>query len=219
VSLATRRYTNRGTRAFTLLEMVVASAIIMIITIAITNAFVPMNKAAATTGVGLDMDRTARRVLTEIRRDLRGSGYKPDGTRMAPTPEPGQTLGLTEAGGLLEGATDVLIYQVRTGPDDDADWSTTVTLSLVADGQFTQGVPAPVDKYRLVRTQDGISVELARDVSEFTVERPLDSSGESGTAIITLELLHPDPTWTVRQNQAPIRRRYTDTIELLNPVP
>lgn len=191
----------RGTKGLTLLEVMVSAVILAALTLTMMMAFVPMQRGTADGAVAQDMERTARKVLTEIRRELRASGYDAANVDQVTSPA-------TPAGVLT--TANVLTFRQRRGPLD-TDWSGPITIARVADGTFT-GVPGTINRYKITRTEAGLVVDQAKDVSELTFERP----GNSDTVIIKLELTRPNPHWTSGTPPPPFKRLYVDQVECLN---
>lgn len=107
-------------RALSLLEVVIAVAVLSAMTLIMAYAAVPTQHAAAETSVALDLQRSAGTALFQLRQDLRRSGRKPNGTAMLTTPP----LGATETLGRgVSGHDDetVLKFRYRTGLPTAAD--------------------------------------------------------------------------------------------------
>ena len=208
------RLPRRGSvssRGLTLLEVLVATAILSGLILAVGAATIPMHRQVQTSSIQLDMDRAARRVLAELRRELRQSGNELGGGDMLTAPAP-----LTATDPAAPAAVDLLTYRRRTGLGP-GDWSAPITIRAVPDGTF-KGTPAPTPRWALVRVQDlngdGVAeqVHLLRDVLSFRAERPLNSR----SVILRLELLTPDPLWKGGRASAPFVHVYEDQVELLN---
>lgn len=191
-----------GSIGMTLLEVVVSAAILAALTLMLVLAFVPLQRATVDGGVAQDMERVARKVLTEIRRELRSSGYDAASVDQVTSPS-------TPAGAPT--TATVLTFRKRRGLLD-SDWSGAITIQRVADGTFS-GVPGTINRYKVTRTEAGLVVDLAKDVSELSFERP----GNSSTVIIRLELTRPNPHWISGSPPPPFKRLYVDQVECLNP--
>lgn len=187
------RQPDTRTRGMTLLEVVISAAILAGLTLTLALAFVPMQRATTDGAVAQDMERLARKVLTEIRRELRSSGYNRTGVDQITLPSPNE-----------------IRFRKRRGPEE-TDWSAEITIARVADGTFT-GVPGAINRYKVTRSEAGLAVDLAKDVSELTFERPAGSN----TVIVRLELTRPNPHWTSGSPPPPFTRVYVDQVECLN---
>lgn len=197
----------RGTSGLTMVEVMVSSAILAVLALIVMTATVPLSKVSSEAAVAQDMDRTAARVMAELRRELRQSGYLGTDARFGET-------ALNQEGEILNGSSQ-LMFQMRMGPDD-TDWSSTVSVALAPGSPSTYtGVPASVSpntRNRLMRQQNGLATVLAEDVYQLGF---LMNSGEEFLQV-TLVLLRPNPNWTGGTPPPPIVRRYVERIELMN---
>jgi prepilin-type N-terminal cleavage/methylation domain-containing protein len=198
---------RRRRAGFTLLEVMVASTILMGIVLILTYAFLPVKRTTAEATIGLDQDAAARQLLAQVRRELRQSGTNGDGEDMAPAPvlDAGPVDTLSAPGAPLE----LLRFRMRTGPGD-GDWSPEIVYRAIPDGTFKGTNPA-LDRWLIQREQFGTTVGVVQNVSRAVVER-------SGELIqIRLELSLTDPNWTDGSNPPPpITRTYEDRVQLMN---
>lgn len=197
----------RGTSGLTMVEVMVSSAILAVLALIVMAATVPLSKVSSEAAVAQDMDRTAARVMAELRREFRQSGYLGTAAKFGET-------ALNQEGEILNGSSQ-LMFQMRTGPDD-TDWSSTVFVALSPGSPSVYtGVPASVSpntRNRLVRQQNGLTTVLAEDVYQLGF---LMNSGEEFVQV-TLVLLRPNPNWTGGTPPPPIVRQYVERIELMN---
>lgn len=201
-------HTQRAARAgLTLIEVMVASAILSLLALVLMSATVPLSRVSSEAAIAQDMDRTAARVLAQLRRELRQTGWLNTAARFGET-------ALDQEGEILNGSNQ-LMFQMRTGPAD-ADWTSTVTIARAAGSPGSyRGVPStlsPNARYRVTRAQNGLETVLAEDVYDLSF---LMNSGEEFIQV-TLVLLRPDPNWTGGTPPPPIIRRYVERIELMN---
>lgn len=189
------------TRGLSILEIVVSMAILAFMVLILMTATMPMTRASAETTAHQDMDRLASRVLAEIRRELRQSGWDQSGGDHVTSPADGATA-------------NTLTFQARTG-FGVGDWNPdTVTIDRVADGTFTGVSGPPLPRYRIVRRQGGLDVDMGH-AGELTFRRP----GGGSTVIVTLRLVRNDPYWTGAGAPPALSREYVDQVQLLNPRP
>lgn len=220
----------------TLLEVVVSSALLALLVLVISAAVVPVNRVSKDSMVSLDMERTGRRVMAELRRELRQSGSSADGKRrwvIGETTVPSTTdplLLLSEIETPLVGSTadintgasmNLLAFQTRKdlhAANEDENWTTTVVLKAVKVGIF-KNTPGAINRFRLVRAADlngdgtvqsSEEVTVAHGVSKFRVE-------EFGDGLqVLLQLTEPNPIWIGGVVPTPYQKTFEDTIELLN---
>jgi prepilin-type N-terminal cleavage/methylation domain-containing protein len=201
-------------RGFTLLEVVVSSSVLLMLTFTQAYSFMPLQRATTKAGQGMDMDRIARHALDSTRRELRTSGSMQDGTSLL---EVTDDAGVGVATGV---AGTRIAFRRRLGPDETLNsstgWSTEIVYARVNDGVFDQIAGTPT-RYRLERTQSdvngGAPVVLAAEISTLTFTQV---SG-SDTVIVDLELTRSDSNWTAASLPPAVTRVYQDQVELLNP--
>jgi hypothetical protein len=214
---------RRGERALSLLEVLVAAAILTLLVLAAASATLPLQRQASDSFLRLDQESRARRVLDGLRRELRQSGWGDDAgatPRFALWPETPDGAPVP-----LAGVTDRVValeLEMRTGLGAQ-DWSGPVRLTLVRQAAAS-GLPATLPRFRLVREADydgdgtiapGEALELARGLSDFVVTRP----GAGQSLRLELELADPDPRWEPGAGPPPpIQQRFVDQVELRNGV-
>lgn len=194
-------------RAMTLLETVVAMAVLSVLAALMASAFLPAQRMTAETTVYLDMDRDARRLLDRLRRDLRSSGFKADGTQQFSLAPSGEQLSLRRR--LGPGAADDTTSAAPT-----PGWSTEIEWELVADGTWSS-VPGALTRYALRRSQDGAALDVVSGAQALSLVH--DESGGVGadTIVVTLTLARPFP-YPSGGVPTLVSRTYTDRVQLLN---
>lgn len=183
---------GRRAAGLTLLEVVISVAILGFITLIVLSATVPASWSSAETGLNLDMDRTAHRLLAQLRRDVRRSGYEGTTLHFGST-----AVGTTTDLQASPGST-VLTLDQRT---DVATWGSTVVWQLSGTD--------------VLRTQHGLTVSMtdgrttgaAGGVSSFRVVIP---AGDR-VCDVTLTLTRVNP-----KNGATVTRSYLDRVEMMN---
>lgn len=196
----------RRTRALTLLEVIISATIVAFLALVMMAATVPMSSQSSEAAIAQDMDRTAARVLADLRRELRQSGYLEATAKFGKT-----TLG---DGGITSpnAAQNQMIFAVRTDAGD-TDWSTTITFAREdGDPSTYSGVPGTFNRYKVVRTQNGLSTVIAEDVEDITFYHLQNDR----FIHVELTLLRPNPNWTGSTPPPPIRRSYREDIEMMN---
>jgi Tfp pilus assembly protein PilW len=187
------RVSTSTARGLTFVEIMVASSLLALISLVSMSLLAVLQRSGITVAKNTNIGVDARRVLTEINRDLRQTGWAYDeptnanferGPSTATNP-PGFTA--TVFGDTSLGALPALSFRKRTGfaGDLDADWNQWVVYQVVADGNFNnvQGTPARFSLTRRVATDtdnDGaitagepdITVTIAENLSRVAFARP-----------------------------------------------
>ncbi len=153
-------------RAFSLLEVVVASVILAVLLLATGSLLVPLQRGTAHTTATVDMGQDVRRVLADLRREVRQTGYRPD-----PADDSRDIDSAVQITSVVAGKTDRLVLRLRTdflrekpdgtafvydastGVDEEYDynWGREVTYEPVA----SDTVPKPggaEQRYALLKT-------------------------------------------------------------------
>lgn len=188
-------------RGHTLLETVISTAAIAALALGAASLSLALRRSWSESTLRLDMDAEARRILGELRRELRQSGYALDGTPHIAVASPEQVT-----------------FRVRTGADDASGWSEEVSYRRVLDTPATfEGVAGSVPRYRVERVRGPLAaplavVEVARGVADLSFTLPAGGA----TVLVRLELLHPAPVWSSGAPPAPLRHVYQDQVEVLN---
>ncbi|MCO5165362.1 MAG: hypothetical protein M9894_03215 [Planctomycetes bacterium] len=202
-----RRRAVGGRAGLTLLEVVVGSAILALLALVVMSATVPLSKVSSEAAIAHEMDRTASRVLADLRRELRQSGWQGGAAQF------GQDAINGEAAVIA--GTKKLTFRRRLGINT-TDWSGDVVYERVAVGSYT-GVPAtlsPSVRYRLRRAQGGQVTVLAENVYDVNFSMTTGSR----SILIELVLLRPNPDWRGGTTPPPpIVRRYRESVQLMNP--
>ena len=203
---------------FTLVEVLISMAVLGAIIVVVATSWLPLAKATQESGIAQGQDQVGRRVLTELRRDLRATGWQQAGAVKFTVYVAGAAD--TPATGAVG---DEIRFRKRLGPmtNDDSKpivdpapwgWSTEITYRRVPDGAFTGIGGAVPTRYRLERVQDGQIVVLARDVSDFTVQNQLNAQ----TVLAHLEVTKNNPSWSGSTPPPALTRSYDDRVEMLN---
>lgn len=196
---------------FTLIEIVISFAILLVLALAIASAFLPIETATTRSNVDLDLDRNARRVLAELRREVRQTGMG-NGVDKLTVPADNVTI-TTPTPPTAATATTLLTYEMRTGPDAATDWRGPITIRAVPDGTYSNVPANSVNRYRLERVEGTQTVVIARNVSRVSVNRPAGGK----TVTVTIDMSRPDPHRAdPNVVPPPITQSHTDQIEFLN---
>lgn len=188
----------------TLLEVVLATVLlggVVFIVLAATTSF---GRGAAASTVSLDMDRDAERILGALRRDIRQTGYRMQGSTGVPMLELPSTAHLR--------------LRRRIGPglgpeawSPRADSGAWIELTLVQDGLFQ---PTRVPRFRLVRTDPAVGPDpthLAGGVSGLTFAW----TAPARSVEVKLSLARLDPA--AQGVPALLVREYHEHIRVMNP--
>lgn len=177
-----------------LIEVVVSSAILSMIALAIMSANAPLTRTANEVSIAFDMDRAAGRFFTQLRREVRQSGFNVTTNTIS-----------------VDGTTGALTFRMRRSFGDDlaTDWDPAITYSL-GTSPFG-GYPDGSSRFRLTRTQGGVSAVTLEDVQTLT----FTLVGGASSVAVNLVLARTNPNW--RGSGSPlIVRRYGEAIEYLN---
>ena len=239
----------RARRGMTLLEVMVSVAMLAGMVLAISYATLPLNRAISSSSIGLDLDQQGRRLMNELRREVRQSGFEeltvgpnaPAMLDMIKVPGDGVTVaGVSTATTYSVGDRVVLLQfkmrQRHTRIDNNND----------GDGDDSGESPAwrPTDS--TVDTADNWIVIAATAVDTFrgvpgtvlrwNLTRTEPGKGTVGLASnvsnfgvgrpfnddavqIRLELMQPDPKWAGATPPPPYVRVFEEQIEFLNKKP
>lgn len=182
-------------RALTFTEIMVASSLLAMISLVSFNLMMILQRANATVSQNVDIGSNARRIVSEIARDIRQTGWTYEAAtktnhERCPTTGPNASpagFGTTVFGDTAAGQLPVLCFRVRTGFTEDVedDWADFVEYSVIQDGTFTNVAGTP-NRYALQRRSatdtdgDGAigagetitTVVFARDLSRVAFTRP-----------------------------------------------
>ena len=199
-----------GTSGLTILEVIISAAIVSMLALVILSANVPVSRTTNEAGVVFDMDRAASRFLTQLRREVRQSGYNVS------------TLLLSVSDGIDSGPS-TLAFKMRTsfGDSEAANWGQQVQYALAASP--LGGYPTPAPRYQLRRTQAGLTTVMLDHVQAFEltlIQEPGDAFDFDATLQVELVLARENPNWLgksgVADPQRLLVRRYAESIEFLN---
>ncbi len=210
---------RRASRGLTVLEMLIATAVLALLILAVGSATIPLQRQASDSVLHLDQEQRARRILDGLRREVRQSGWNSDvaaAPMFALYPE-GRPAGLAA----ITSRLPLLDLRFRTGLGA-ADWSEPVRFSVVRDGEFS-GVPVPTPRFVLVREADydgdgavepNEALQIAGGISDLQLRQPPGGKWLE----VALELTDPDPRWSGTRAGAPqpLRRTFLDRVEMRN---
>lgn len=158
---------STGAHGLTLIEVMVSSAILALLALAILSATVPMSDGSAELGAAIDMDRDAAKFMTQLRRELRQSGYQ------------GATVHAAVSGG---GST--LTFEMRQDP---STWSSSVVYS----------VTAAAGRNKIVRAQNGLTTDVILNVQSVQYTLPANASSVGVTLTLVRRGVKALPGGTV----------------------
>ncbi|MCO5165243.1 MAG: type II secretion system GspH family protein [Planctomycetes bacterium] len=216
---------HRDPRAgLTLLEVLVSLVIVSGLALVLLAANVPLSRASSEAGVAFDLDRSAARFLSDLRRELRRSGYNQADLQA-------QVAAGVDGGDPLTGPfSTVGPFRMRTGfgnTVNDANlaassWSAPITYRLAASsnpGNYADGTP----RYDVQRVQGGFTTVVLRHVQALSfVLFPQPEGEPAGTEPsaahieVSLTMRRENPAWTGTATGRFITRTYSEDIELLN---
>lgn len=194
-----RRRPARSPRAgMTLLEVVISSAILSGLALVVMFAMLPLTSASSEQGAFLDMDRSATKFLTELRRELRQSG------RNGATPLFGgatfSPLTLSTSGVVTNASG--LWFRQRTGPStfsSDVVYRYVTATGAQAPGVVQRTTPGTLplaDTYSTVLGQvSGLTFNVATGDQVCVVRLTLQRTNNRGVVL---------------------QRTYTERIEMMN---
>lgn len=182
-----------GRRAgLTLVEVTISIAILGLLSVIVLSTTVPASQSAAETGVALDMDRVAQKLLAQLRRDLRRSGFSGGTARFGSTAVGTMTNLQTGAG------SQTLTLQVRT---DVATWSGDIVWTLSGSD--------------VRRTENGLTTSMTDGRAGGSVGGVSDLRflipANDQVCDVTLVFTRVNP-----RNGQTISRRYFDRVEMMN---
>lgn len=188
-------------RSFSLIEVIVASSILALVSVVSFSLLTVLQRANATVANNVDIASDARRLVGDIARDIRQTGWTYDeATKTNFERGPATTnalpgFGPSVFGDTSLGALPVLSFRKRTGFADDleADWNEWVQYQVVVDGVFSNVAGTPV-RYALQRRvatdtdangaiggEPATTVEIANNLSRVVFLRP--DGGNAGSTL------------------------------------
>lgn len=214
--------TRTSARAgMSMIEVVISAAIVSMLALVILSANVPLTRASSEVGVAFDMDRAAGKFLSELRREVRQSGYN-----VAQR----QVFRATSG-------TSALWFRTRRSFGDVVDdtatsnWNRQTRYTLVASplGSYGDGTA----RFRVTRTQPdpgGLVVDVLDNVRSLTFDlipgpevptgATLDDAANDGVQRTSLQvdlvLARENPSWRGTGPDRFIVRTYGEVIEFLN---
>lgn len=215
VLLLHRGRASRGARrGMTLIEVVIATAVLAILVLATFAAAWPLTRATNTATLALDMDREARDFFAVLRREVRQSGWNSTGAAQwttAPAFLTGSTGSVDRDGdGSATAANEANLprqftFRMRTGPLD-ADWTPNTTYySVVSDGR------RDVLRLRGDAATAANQTTVLRNVQELVFRA--DATASTIEVILVLE--RNDPHATTADGRV-IRRLYEERVNMQN---
>lgn len=205
-----------------MLEVLVASTILAILVLATGSLFITLQRANVTVANNTRIDSDGRRVLAQLRRELRQSGWENSPSVGGPVDQVTISAPTTING--VPGCSSIS-FRRRTGFDTGAtaevdDWTGTITYLPVPDGQMRGVASGSDNRLALQRTEDanknsvvdpGETMIVARNLSFALFERRDDN-----TVRISLEFMQPDPNYSGGAPPPPIVLRQIELVRLLN---
>lgn len=197
-------------RALSLIEVVVASAVLGILTLATASLMITLQRGAAQTAASVDMVQRARRVLQELRRELRQSGHL---VRIETALEEGTINGEPQFE-IVNGTNDTLTFRMRTSlpdatGDTEANWARRVTYTTSASDTLRAPGGGTVQRYALVKTVEVLDdsggwtplsegLVVAEGIGSFRVTAIPGASSDPGAQDaeeleVTLQVLRANP--------------------------
>jgi hypothetical protein len=177
------------TRGLTLLEVVVSSALLAFIALVIMSATVPLSDASSESALAMDMDREASKFLTQLRRELRQSGFEANGTARIRVPTP----------------SSVELYMRVAHDGDPAPWRPAGPL-------WSTPISYALSGGKITRTEGGLAMDVIANVSDVQYSLPANSN----TIIITLTLTRKGTRAVAGGPPPDVVRTYRDQVEMLN---
>lgn len=179
-------------RGLTLIEVMVSSTVLAGLSLVLMTAMVPLSTASSEQGALLDMDRTATKVLAELRRELRQSGYDRGVSKFGKTPP---VAGLFVDYAALVAPQTQIAFQPRL---DSTSFGPVVVWKL-EDGKAKRTYPGSLDLTSLMT--------MADQVANLTFQVATDDQ----MCVVSLEL-----TRATNRADVTLRRTYVEQIEMMN---
>lgn len=205
MSTSKQRLASRA--GLTMIEVIISAAIVSGLALVLMAANVPLSKTSSEVGRAFEMDRSAGRFLTELRRELRQSGFNLVGSTNT------NTIAVSTG---PNAKTSHLDYRRRIsfGNDLATNWTPLITYRLQTStlGSYPDGSP----RYHVRRTDlNTVILEHVRDL-QFTIVK--DANGTDASVDVVLTLARANPNWRgdAATAKAVIVREYRETIEFLN---
>lgn len=207
---------SKHLRAFTLLESIVTLGVFSTLLLVIATTTIEMQGFNANLVARTDLSVRGGRVLRQVRRELRQSGWQDAATdRVAVPATPGGVAVTVQESAAA--AVAVLSFQRRValGSASSADdWGPQIVYTIVPAGTFA-GVAGAPNRFTLQRSEGGLTTTVASNVSALSVTR----APNDDTILVEFEVLERDPRAAGGASAQALRRRYRSRILLLNPQP
>ncbi|MBL4850306.1 MAG: prepilin-type N-terminal cleavage/methylation domain-containing protein [Planctomycetes bacterium] len=203
-------------RSFTLIETMVTLAIFSTLLVGIASLTIDLQASNARAITSTDLSAEGTRVMRQLRRELRQSGWQDAGTDRIGTPATPIAAPVV-AQQSTAGAVTILSFQRRValGSATPAnDWGNQISYQVVPDGVFV-GVAGTPAKFQLLRTEGAITTVVATNLSAMSVQR---NPGED-TVLVQIEFQRREPSSAAGANADGIRRRFRERIRLGNTQP
>lgn len=210
---------------FTLLEVVISAAILSLIALALMAATTPLSRTASESAIGFDMDQAAGRFMSQLRREVRQSGYSWNPTRAhirvsTLTPQTVQFRMRQAAGDnfttAAAGMNSVLPWRPIPPADITNDGTANfITYTTAADGVFPASGGTP--RFRITRTQDAFTAIVLENVRALNFQLPVNGALVGPSLSVNLLIGRTNPNWSANGTAPPIiMRSYDEQIQFLN---
>jgi hypothetical protein len=206
------RLEHRRRAGLTLLEVLVSATIVSMLALVLMAANLPISKASSEVGVVFDLDRSAGRFLTELRRELRQSGYNND------TPLFWSSLSNDDDVNGIAFTSVPFRRRIAFGTSISEDWSLETTYARADSrlGDYADGV----DRFVIRRTEGTAPpVEVLDHVRTITFTPQRQDGGAMAHVAVALTLRRENPGWSGTGDGRFLERTYSEDIELLNKKP
>ena len=225
-------------RRFSLLEVVVAAAILGILVLAAMALTVTLQRGNGVTAGLVDLDQDARRILLDMRRMMRQSGYHYD-LSFSSGSNYDMVLSPANVGDVVDLATNgSLTFLIRTdfvsvgtltaAEQRKAEWRLGMVYSMKPTGHTVPAPGAAIPTYTLTRNTvvdkngDGFAASQSDPTESFVM--PIANGVESLTVTrtsaeqleIALSLIRTNPDWSTGNPPTPLRVRIRERVRLLN---
>lgn len=196
----------------TLFEVVIATAIVGLLSLVLMAAQLPLGKTSTAVGTAFDMDRSATAFLGQLRREVRQSGYNTSAAEV-------KEFQLSLADG-LDGGPSTLAFRHRTAWGNVVDdtpssaWSRQIGYRLApsALGSYPTGAA----RYRVVRSMAGGEHDVLDHVQALRFELIQGPDLENASLTVSVTLAREDSSWDGSGAPRVLVRTYGEVVEFLN---
>lgn len=198
-------------QGLSLLEVVVGATILAFLALVILAATVPVSDTTSEQAAAMDMDRDATRILLQLRRELRQTGFQPDGTAR---------VRVVDGNLRFYMRVDSDSTTRAGGPWAPADGATTPAwTSFIEYGLSGTATAFPANQ--LLRSEGGVPMTVMDNVRAITFDLPDDVDDANPTTstsvAVTFTLVRRGVKATASGDRPPdIERTYSDRLEMLN---